>query len=303
MSLETDLLIDRRRLKRSLSVWRVAAVAAVALAVFALISPAGFGPAGPRVARLSVEGTITDDRQVTDALAKVARDDSIRALIVAINSPGGTVAGGEALTDAIARVAANKPVVAVMGGTAASAGYMIAMPAQRVFARGSTLTGSIGVLMQTAEVSELLARLGIRAESLTSGALKDQPSPMRPLSPEGRAALQAVITDMYDQFVALVAKGRNMPEAQVRTLADGRTFTGRQALAAGLVDELGGEVEARAWLAREREVPASLPVEDVEWRDLYQRTIARGVTGAWKSLISERLNLDGAWAIWQPSGL
>jgi len=303
MSFETDLLIDRRRLKRSLVTWRVVAVVAVAAIAALLVLPDAFGPSGPRIARLSVEGTITDDRQVTDALDAVAGDDGIRALIVAIDSPGGTVAGGEALTSAIARVAARKPVVAVMGGTAASAGYMIAMPAQRVFARGSTLTGSIGVILQTTEFSELMARVGIRAEALTSGSLKDQPSPFRPLTEEGRAALRAVIGDMYDQFVALVAKGRNLPPERVRELADGRTFTGRQALAAGLVDEIGGEQEARTWLAREKGVPDSLPVEDVDWRDLYQRTLARGVVGAWKTLISERLRLDGAWAVWQPSGL
>lgn len=300
MSFETDLLIDRKRLKRSLFGWRVATVLAVLAAVVVAIGPLDIGP---RVARLNIEGTITDDRQVTDALAEVEKDDSVRALIVAIDSPGGTVAGGEALTRAIQRVAAQKPVVAVMGGTAASAGYMVAMPAERVFARGSTLTGSIGVILQTTEFSELLARVGVRAEALTTGSLKDQPSPFRPLTEEGRAALQRVIGDMYDQFVGLVAEGRRLPVERVRAIADGRTFTGRQALAEGLVDEIGGEREARAWLAREKGVPESLPVADVEWRDIYQRTISRSILGAWKTLISERLKLDGAWSLWQPSGL
>lgn len=300
MSFETDLLIDRKRLKRSLTGWRIATVLAILAAIVVAIGPMDIGP---RVARLSIEGMITDNQQITDALAEVEKDSSVRALILAIDSPGGTVGGGEALTRAIARVAAKKPVVAVMGGTAASAGYMVAMPAERVFARGSTLTGSIGVLLQTAEFSDLLARLGVRAEALTTGSLKDQPSPFRPLTEEGRAALQSVINDMYDQFVALVAQGRRMPVERVRALADGRTFTGRQALAEGLVDEIGGEPEARAWLAREKNVSEDLPVSEIEWRNLYQNVIAGSVLGIWKTLISERLKLDGAWSVWQPSGL
>jgi len=305
MSLDADLLADRRRLRRRLTLWRALAILSIfgALAVLAGLRGSPVLPGTAHVLRLPVTGFIAEDRQLIAALDEAAKNAAVRALIIAINSPGGTMAGGEALHAALRRFAERKPVVAVMGGTAASAGYMIAMPAQRVFARGSTLTGSIGVILQTTEFSELMARVGIRAEALTSGSLKDQPSPFRPLTEEGRAALRAVIGDMYDQFVALVAKGRNLPPERVRELADGRTFTGRQALAAGLVDEIGGEQEARTWLAREKGVPDSLPVEDVDWRDLYQRTLARGVVGAWKTLISERLRLDGAWAVWQPSGL
>lgn len=300
MSFETDLLIDRKRLKRHLSVWRVVAVLAVLAAIAAAVGPLR---GGPHVARLSVDGTITDDRQVIAAIDAVAENNAARALIVAIDSPGGTVAGGEALTRALRRVAAKKPVVAVMGGTAASAGYMIAMPAARIFAGGMTLTGSIGVILQTTEFSELLERIGVHAEALTTGPLKDQPSPFRPLTAEGRAALQRVIGDMYDQFVELVAEGRGLPVEKVRALADGRTFTGRQALAEGLVDEIGGETEARAWLAREKGIPTLLPVEEVEWRDLYERTLSRSALALRKIVLSERLRLDGAWAVRQGGGM
>ncbi|MCU0854996.1 MAG: signal peptide peptidase SppA, partial [Rhodobacteraceae bacterium] len=210
MALESDLLIDRRRLKRGLAFWRAVAVVAV-LGAVALVARDS-GPAqsllGPSVARLTVSGVITADRERDSALAAIAEDRNVRALIVAIDSPGGTVSGGEALHRALSAVAARKPVVAVMGGTAASAGYMVALPAERIFARDSTVTGSIGVLMQTTEFAGLLESLGIRAEALTSGPLKDQPSPFRPLTEEGRAALNAVIQDLYAQFVAMVAAGR-----------------------------------------------------------------------------------------------
>ena len=163
-----------------------------------------------------------------------------------IDSPGGSVAGGEALHDAIGRVAAKKPVVAVMGGEAASAGYMIAVPAARIFAREATLTGSIGVLLETGEASGLLGKIGITADAITSGPLKDQPSFTRPLTDQGREVLQALVMDMYDQFVGMVATGRHMDPARVRELADGRAYTGRQALKLGLIDAIGGEREARA---------------------------------------------------------
>ena len=178
-------------------------------------------------------------------MTKLADDDSVKALIVAINSPGGSVAGGEGLHGAIAYVAEKKPVVAVMGGTAASAGYMVAVPAARIFAREGTLTGSIGVLLQTGQVAGLLKTLGIDAEAITSGPLKDQPSFTRPLTPEGRVVLQGLVMDMYDQFVGMVAAGRHMDAARVRQLADGRAYTGRQALQLGLIDAIGGEQDAR----------------------------------------------------------
>jgi len=303
MALETDLLIDRRRLKRSLAFWRAAAVALVVAAI-ALVA-AEYGPArsltgAPSVARLTVSGVIAEDRARDEALARIADDTRVRALIVAIDSPGGTVAGGEALHRALAAVAAKKPVVAVMGGTAASAGYMVALPAQRIFAREATVTGSIGVVMQSIEFAGLLERLGIRAEAITSGALKDQPSPFRPLTEEGRAALATVIDDLYAQFVAMVAAGRKMEPARVRALADGRVFTGRQAMAEGLVDAIGGEAEARAWLAAERGVPATLPVREVI-EDETQRLVPRLLREARKALVSERLNLDGLMAVWHPS--
>jgi protease-4 len=302
MSLETDLLIDRRRLKRGLAVWRIVAILAVLGA--AVVALRDLGPArtllGAHVARLSVTGLITEDRERDQALRDLARDDRARALIVAIDSPGGTVAGGEALHRALAEVAKTKPVVAVMSGTAASAGYMVALPAERIFAREATVTGSIGVIMQTVEFSGLMERLGISAQAITGGSLKDQPSPFRPLSPEGRAALAAVVNDLHAQFIAMVAAGREMAEPEVRALADGRVFTGRQALAAKLVDAIGGEAEARAWLAAEKGVPASLPVRDVAAAE-ERRWLSRLLRDARKAVSDERLSLDGLFAVWHPS--
>ena len=295
---EADLLIDRQRLKRRLNFWRVLAVLAVVAAICAAAVP-GWKAGGRHVARVNVTGIITENRKLRDAVLALAKDRSVPAVIVAVDSPGGSVAGGESLHAALVQVAAAKPLVTVMRGTAASAGYMVSLPAERIFAREATLTGSIGVILQTAEFSGLLARLGVDPEAITSGPLKDQPSFTRPLTPQGREYLNGLVHDMYDQFVTMVATARHMDADTVRKLADGRAYTGRQAKALGLVDEIGGETEARAWLAKQHGVAESIPVRDIEPGSLYERTFGAAVTGLRSLLLGEVS--AGAWAIWTGS--
>ena len=311
MTLETDLLLDRRRLKRRLFLWRVVALLAVVGALLLGMDRDGeLKLARDHVARLTLSGTITEDRKMVEALAALAKDPTAKALVVVIDSPGGTVSGGESLHHAIARVSREMPVVAVMGATAASAGYMVALPAERIFAREATLTGSIGVKLMLPEFSGLLEKLGVGDNSLASGPLKDEPSLSRPMSPAGRAAMQAIIDDMHAQFTAMVAAGRKMEPARVAELADGRAYTGRQALKLGLIDAIGGEREAREWLAEAKQVPATLPARDLGKRGWAERALgderAEGLLPAlfgalMKSLLSQRL--DGGWAIWQPEQL
>jgi protease-4 len=307
MSLETDLLLDRRRLKRRLVFWRVFAVILLVAAVLIGLRGAGFiAPVGTHVARLTVKGLITEDPKLVARIDDIADDAAVKALIVVIDSPGGSVAGGEGLHDAIARVAAKKPVVVTMQGLAASAGYMIAVPAQRIYARQATLTGSIGVLLESAEFGGLLSKVGVTPEVIKSGPLKDEPSLTEPLSPEGRQVMQDLVNDMYDQFVTMVATGRHMDVAKVKALADGRPFTGRQALGLGLIDAIGGERDARAWLESAKGVSESLPIKDVDEPGITGRALIGELTpllqGMWKTLISQSLSLDGAWAVWQRSG-
>ena len=309
MSLETDLLLDRGRLKRRLASWRVVAVLALLGCVLIAIGRVGIGLPHAHLARLSVRGIIGGEDKLAERVRALAGDPSVKGLIVSIDSPGGSVAGGEGLHDAIAAVAERKPVVAVMNGVAASAGYMIAVPAARIFAREATLTGSIGVILQTGEVSGLLNKLGITAEAIVSGPLKDQPSFTQPMSDQGRQVLHGLVMDLYDQFVRMVAAGRHMTADQVRALADGRAYTGRQAIKLGLVDQIGGEQAARAWLAARRGVSAALPVRDVERKTFLQRTFGASLGGMLlgglfgedvKSVLSQGVSLDGAIALWQP---
>jgi protease-4 len=305
MTLETDLILDRRRLKRHLFFWRSFAVLAVLLAMLVALHGNGVGLERAHVARLQVSGLITEDPKLNRAVEKLADDASVKALIVSINSPGGSVSGGESLHDAIAQVAAKKPVVTVMGGLAASAGYMIAVPAARIFAHEATLTGSIGVLLEAPEVSGLLAKIGVDAQTIVSGPLKDQPSFTHPLSPQGLQAMHDLVMDMYDQFVTMVATGRHMDPDKVRQIGDGRAYTGRQALQLGLIDAIGGEHDAREWLASAKGVPMDLPVEDVSTTSFAERTLSGTLgpvfLGLWKTVISQGVMLDGAWAVWHRS--
>ncbi len=323
MSLEADLVVDRLRLKRRLVLWRALAVLGFVLALGATAGlrrhQAGF-LSGPHLARLRVEGIITEDRDRLDLIDAAAKDASVRGMILAIDSPGGSVSGGESLHDAIARFAAKKPVVVTMGGVAASAGYMIAVPAARIFASNATLTGSIGVILQSPDLSGLLGKLGVGVDELVSGPLKGQPSVVKPLSPEGREMLQGVVADLYGQFVDIVATGRHMDPARVRALADGRPYTGHQAVGLGLVDQIGTERDARDWLARTRHIAADLPVEPLRrapsgsWPGLHPLGLAHrlgmaAMTGALdtltgglasKTVMVQGLALDGAVSLWQP---
>jgi protease-4 len=298
-----DALVDRRRLKRGLGVWRAVAVLALLAALFLAlreVAEDAFPGAGLHVARIEIEGTITESRRLLDALEAARRDRQVAAVLLAIDSPGGAVAGGEALHAEIARLAAEKPVVALLGGTAASAGYMVALPAHRILARDSTITGSIGVVMQTFEASELFRLLGLRAETIASGRLKGQPSPFAPLSDEARTALRAVIDDLHTQFVGMVVAARRLPEERVRALADGGVMTGRQAVGVGLVDAIGADREARAWLAAERGVAEGLPVRDVTPRRPTEEWLGAMLGATLKSLFTEWLGVDLGPGLWQP---
>ncbi|WP_428376995.1 signal peptide peptidase SppA [Lichenicoccus sp.] len=316
MSLESDLVADRLRLKRGLAFWRVVAVLAFVLAVLGVGGLRLHHAAGAHLARLKVDGIITDDADRVAMIDSARKDASVKGLILSIDSPGGSVAGGENLHDAIARFAAGKPVVTVMGGTAASAGYMIAVPSARIFASNATLTGSIGVLLQSPDVSGLLDKVGLGVDELVSGPLKGQPSVVKPLSPEGRVMLQGVVMDLYDQFVGMVASGRHMDAARVRALADGRPYTGHQAIGLGLIDQIGTEQDARDWLAANRHLAGDLPVRPLEpqdkapWWRRQMRASAGGLllsaldvlvsSPAAKTFAAQGLVLDGPVALWQP---
>jgi len=302
VALESDYLVDRRRLKRRLAFWRsLAVVVAVALVVVAVERfRDGAVGGGAYVARLQIDNVIFNDRDRIDALEDLADDRRARALILRIDSPGGTVVGGEALYRTLRKVAAKKPVVAVMDGLATSGGYMVAIAADRIYAREGSITGSIGVLFQTAEITELLERIGVSVTSIKSAPLKAEPSPVSKLTPEVRRATQALVDDMFAMFVDMVAERRKMDRAAALKLADGRVYTGRMAVANGLVDTIGGETEALEWLRTEKKIARDLPVRDVRINRDVEAWFDRLTGLARKTVLSERLTLDGLVSVWHP---
>ncbi|WP_028034514.1 signal peptide peptidase SppA [Chelativorans sp. J32] len=314
MSTRADDLIDRRRLRRKLTFWRAAALLVLALAIIA----AGrwvFGDtlaAGPHIAQVRVEGTILEDKDLLDLLEDVRESNAVRGVILTVDSPGGTTAGGEAIYDAIRRLADAKPVVAQVGTLAASAGYMVASAADHIVARQTSIVGSIGVIIQYPEISELLNKLGVKVEEVKSSPLKAEPSPFNPTTDAERQMLAAMISDSYNWFVDLISERRRLPRDQVLTLADGSIFTGRQALERKLVDALGGEREAQAWLTAQG---LSADLEVVEWKPrnsngsiLFPTSAAEWLgsmlglsqRGVLDRLGMEHIFLDGLMSLWQP---
>lgn len=205
---------------------------------------------GGKVAVLPVTGLIADSEATIDQLKKFAKDDSVKAIVLRINSPGGGVGPSQEIYEEVRKLKGKKPVVSSMGAVAASGGYYIACASQKIYANPGTITGSIGVIMQFVNVKDLIEKIGIKGVVVKSGALKDAGSPIREMSPEERQYLQAVIDNVHGQFVQAVADGRKLDIEAVRKLADGRIFSGEQAKALGLVDALGDQEDAVADVAR-----------------------------------------------------
>jgi protease-4 len=318
MALDAESVVDRRRLKRRVTAWRIAAVA-FALLFFGVLLVGDrdvAGPAGilPHVARVTVSGIITDDRKMNELIEKVAKADQVKAVILDINSPGGTTTGGEALYDAVRRLAEKKPVVAVCGTLATSAAYIVALATDRIFVYGNTITGSVGVIFQWADVTELLHTLGVKVEEVKSGPLKAVPNPFEPVDEKTRELTQEMVDDAKVWFIGLVNDRRKIEASSVPGLTDGRIYSGRQAVALKLVDEIGDEKAAMSWLARERNIPADLKIVDwkppqessglfgwflhsvADWAGVSAERIA-GVA----SQISATLKLDGLVSVWHPA--
>ena len=222
-------------------------VGGVALVVLAnMILPGVDLPGEDRIALIRVEGPILDSRETVTELKRFGKSASVKAIVLRIDSPGGGVVPSQEIYDAVKRVRDKyqKKVVASMGNVAASGGYYIAAAADRIVANPGTLTGSIGVIMELANLEGLLTKVGVESVVIKSGRYKDLASPFRKMSKEDRRLLQAVLEDVHRQFIEAVAEGRSLPIAEVKLLADGRVFTGRQARDVKLVDGLGNLQDA-----------------------------------------------------------
>jgi protease-4 len=324
MSLDTDVIVDRRKIRRKLTFWRVTAVVLAIAAVAAIgitSTPGGRSvlTTSGSIARVNIEGLIRSDQERVEALERLENSHAA-AVVVHINSPGGTTAGSEQLYDALVRLKAKKPLAVVVEGLAASGGYITAIAADHIVAKQSSLVGSIGVLFQYPNFTELLKTVGVKVEEVKSSPLKAAPNGYEPTSPEARAALDALVKDSYAWFRGLVKARRGMDDALLEKVADGRVFTGHQAVDLKLIDQLGDEKTAIAWLVAQKGVKSGLPVVDYKltprFGDLtFLRTaasialdafglgtMARQVEQAGVVQAVDRLALDGMLALWRPAG-
>jgi protease IV len=324
MSLDSDVIVDRRRIRRKLTFWRVVAalLAIAAVVILGMIAtPGGRGAftSTGSIARVTIEGLIRSDQDRVEALERLANSKAA-AVIVHINSPGGTTAGSEQLYDALVQLKAKKPLVVVVEGLAASGGYITAIAADHIIAQQTSLVGSIGVLFQFPNFTDLMKTVGVKVEEVKSSPLKAAPNGFEPTSPEARAALDSLVKDSYAWFRDLVKTRRGMDDALLDKVADGRVFTGRQAVDLKLVDQLGDEKTAVAWLVAQKGIKSDLPVRDFKlaprFGDLtFLRTaasitldalgfsvIARQVEQTGVAQAVDRLSLDGMLALWRPAG-
>jgi protease-4 len=323
MSLDPDMIVDRRRLRRKLTFWRVTAalvVIAAVMAIAALATPAGRSAitGSNAIARVKIDGLIRSDQARVEAFERLEKS-SAAAVIVHINSPGGTTSGAEQLYDALMRLKAKKPLVVVVEGLAASGGYIAALASDQIIAQQNSLVGSIGVLFQYPNFADLMKTVGVKVEEVKSSPLKAAPNGYEPTSPEARAALDALVKDSYAWFRGLVKSRRNMDDTTLQTVADGRVFTGRQALGLKLVDQLGDEKTAIAWLVAEKKIGADLPVKDFKLNPRFGDmtflrataavaldaiglgALSRQLERAGVAQAVDRLGLEGMLALWQPA--
>jgi protease-4 len=325
MSLDTDHIVDRRRMRRKLTFWRVVAVLIAIVAVVGIASMFRGSSASlvqstsPQISRVTIRGIIRGDEDRLKALDSLANSRATRAVIVHIDSPGGTTVGSEELHDALRRVANKKPMVVVVDGMAASGGYIAAMAADHILTQKTSLVGSIGVLFQVPNVSHLLETIGVKVEEIKSSPLKAAPNGLEPTSPEARAAIESLVRDSYAWFKDMVKDRRKLDGEALDKVSDGRVFTGRQAIELKLADEIGQEREAIEWLAKSNNIDPKTPVRD--WRltprfnelsfihlgtsalleTLGFGAVARQLQSLGLLQSVEKLNLDGLLALWHPS--
>lgn len=302
MSLSADTLLDRMQLKRQLSRWRLLAVLFAVLAAIAYVGnmvPVA-GLQKPHIARLTFDDVIMDDRAIYDAIDEVSDNNSVKAVILWLDTPGGSAVAGEEVYLRLKKLSTRKPVVAVMRSIAASAGYMAALGANHIIAREGTITGSIGVIIESAEVTELAQKIGIKPIIVKSNDLKSTLSPFEKSSPESLAVVQKLINDFHGRFIDIVSESRSLPRDQVVKLADGRVYSGKLAKELKLVDEIGGEEEALGWLHQRVKLPQNIDIEDYSMQPPLSFSEQLSQSSFGKFFQNSRIKLDGLRAIWHP---
>lgn len=286
------VIVDRLKLKRQVNAWRVLAILFILVAVLSIFTSSNKVPAsasvGSYIARVHIDGPIYHDMDRLEILKQIEENSAIKAVIVHVNSPGGTVVGGETLYDAFLKMSEKKPTVTVMGDVAASGGYMAAIATDYLIAHQSTITGSIGVLLQTYEFSDLADKIGVKFNTFKTSPVKGGPLPTEKMTPVMREEMMNTLFDINDMFESMVKERRKLNDDRLKELADGGVYTGRQALMNGLIDSLGDEDTAVKWLRDVKKVDSHLSVRTI---DLYYPESGLGQFFGKLNLLSSYLDI------------
>lgn len=307
MALNADMLLERIHLKTQARRWRLVALVVAILAAIVVFQE--FGKSNgialmrDHIARVTLDEVIFDEQERIDLLHEIAEDNTVKAVILRVDTPGGTTVGSEEVFLKLREISKTKPVGATLRSIATSGGYMAAVGADYIVAREGTLTGSIGVIMQSAEMTELAEKIGIEPVVVRSGDLKASPTPLEKMRPEVRTMLEDIINDFYQYFIGVVKERRSLNDEQLAFIADGRVVSARQALNLNLIDKIGGENEVLIWLKDKHKVDSKLEIRDYEVaKD--ENPLKEFLESSVEGTIFENLgtaSLDGLVSIWHPT--
>ena len=302
MPLSPDILIARRRWRRQARLWRWIAFFALVIVAVALLDRSGslaYLIKQEHIVRLKLNGFIEDDPFFAKSLESIAANKQAKALLVVIDSPGGTSVGGESLYRNLRRISdTDKPVVAVIRTVGTSAAYVTALGADRIYALETSVLGSIGAIVQHADLTRVLDRLGIQSEVYRSGDLKALPSPFETTPPNVRVATQNVVDDVHQWLIDTVSKRRKLSRQETAKIARGQIFTGRQALKMHLIDGIGGETEAVSWLETAGGLSPDLPILEANQLENRVKLVDLLFNLHGKTSFLKRLSLDGVLSVW-----
>lgn len=306
MKMFPEYIIERKKDKMQIRKWKITVLILVVLALFLnarnFIGQTKISSGNDHIGLVLIEDIIYEDSSRDKKLEEISEEERVKALIVYVNSPGGTVVGAERIYNILRKIAVKKPVVIVMGTLAASGGYLVSLGGDYIIAHNGTITGSIGVILQTAEITELAEKLGIKFNNFKSGELKASPNPTEKLTDAMRQATMESVMDTYDFFVELVAKRRSIPLDEVKKLADGRVYVAKQALQLKLIDAIGFEDDAVKWLQEVKGVSPNLKIKEIKLRseskmlDLLYEDFGNMIPGFLRN------KLQGITATWGTNG-
>ena len=265
MSLDWQILEENKKKSFRKGLWRGIFISIILVAIFFIFSNFNnLSSNFPHIARISISGIIYDNIKLVETINNLSKNENVKSVFVKINSPGGTVVGSESLYVAIDRLSHVKPVISLMGEVAASGGYIVALASNHILARQNTLTGSIGVIIEYQNFSELSNKIGISIDSIKSGKIKGGQNPLSPLDPLVKNNDQKLVDYSFDWFISLIKNNRNIDPHVIDLISDGRTLTGGMAMDLGLIDGIGSEKEALEYLETNYPSIKGLKIIDIE---------------------------------------